>query len=338
MHWNYPGTLEGKTAEAHLQAPIAAWGENLYVPLALGSPPGVVCLPHQARETPKQKWFYATTRGVTRSPALYDDRLFIVDGRPGETDRRLHCVNARDGRLRWQTPVAPEASGHFCVTTRHIFVQSGGKRLACYDLDGRQVWTAEAGALTHPPSPAASILVVSLSGPDALAALDAPTGRELWRVPLPAPATGAPAADGLDIFLPTTDGLEARLLKNGSRRAGWKLEGGGASGDFCLKGSHISYVNTKGEVVQLERADGAVRFRLPGALPGTTPMASRDRLLFAAPDGLKVLSLADQRKPLLWADVSWLGDGRPTAPLVMHDSNLYTGFPGWGLVRLGKSQ
>jgi len=351
FHWQFPADQEGKTADAVVAAPPAAMGEDLFVPLAGPPGPGLACLPTEgvrADKAPAPKWLYRTAAGVYVSPAVVGDRAFCADGRAGDANRHLHCVGLDDGRGRWKAKLADDAGGAFVASTEDVLICDAASGVSRYDLAGKRLWSrALPGRALHGPAAARAMVIVATSQPAALVALDRPTGAELWRVALASRPAAAPWVHKTRVYLPTDRGLEARSVLDGRPVAAhlWQAPGGGVSGDFVVDRARAAYVNARGEVIVLRRADGRLaRPAVGGALVGGTPMLAYDALLYPAADG-KIMKLplaagdADANTPpapVEWFDASWLG--RPVTPMVMSGTNVYIGRAGWGLVRLGEGK
>lgn len=297
FQWQYPPGQTGDTQDALVTAPPAVMGGALLVPLAREPWHGIACLAAEgdADETPKPKWVCPAENGVHLSPAVSGSDLVFVDGRRGDTGRRLRCGNVETGQTRWQRDVADDASGVCAATPDAVIVQDGPNALTCFDLDGVRQWSAPVGRMDRAAAACESMLVAATVEPPGLVALDRPTGRVLWRQPLDAAPTTSPAAVRSTIYLGTAAGLEARSLADGGLESGWQTAGGGASADFALDRQRIFYLTAKGMM----------------------------RLALGRPDA----------EPLLWTDTSWLGP--PTAPMVVAGQRIYLGMAGWGLVCLG---
>jgi len=337
LHWQFPADQEGKTQDAIVTAPVAAIGNNILVPLAGGAGrSGLACLPADAQQerTPPQRWLYKTTHGVYLSPAASAETAFVVDGKPGQPDRRLHAIDLKTGQQRWQLPVADDASGVFSCTAEELFIQDKAGVLSRVDLSGAKTWSQPIGRLQHAVAAADALLVAAVVDPAALVALDRPTGRQLWRVKLDAAPTTSPVIEKSTVFLGTTGGLEVRSLVNGKAQAGSPREEGGVSSDLVVSRSFIAYISEQGQLVVISRGDPTVVRKLPGVVRGITPLVSRGTLLYAGKEGLMSFTPDDEdAQPVAWLDTSGLG--RPTAPPVLVGSHVYQGRSGWGLVRLG---
>jgi hypothetical protein len=266
------------------------------------------------------------------------EEVFFVDGKQGESGRALRCHNLADGSERWQRPVASESSGVLLATAEEVFAQDEPETLSCYALDGKLRWRTKVGAMEVVPAVTETMVLIANQSPSALVVLDRPTGQQLWQVALEAgPPRAAPLVVKERVYLGTAAGLEARSLVTGQQLAGWELVGGGVSGEVLAGPDWFAYVNDAEELILVDRHSGALLRRIAGASKTLTPLVARDALLYFAPGKLMRLSLdSEKEQPREWMDISWLGE--ITAPAIVHDSNIYLGMRGWGLVRLGKSQ
>ncbi len=145
------------------------------------------------------------------SPIVYGDRVFVtscVDKKPigngPEGDRMLLAIDRRNGRVLWEKtilstklegkhPHNSRASSTPATDGEHIFVSFldyPNMVVACYDMDGKEVWRQTPGTLKSVhgfcTSPVLHKNLVILNGnqddPSAfLVALNKTTGREVWR-------------------------------------------------------------------------------------------------------------------------------------------------------------
>lgn len=335
MRWQFPASENGQAADAQAQvtAPAAVVDGRAFVPLASGPRRGLACLAADGDgKTPA--WVVEVAGGVHGSPAVSGGRVLFVGGRAGDAGRQLHCADAATGAARWAAPVADGASGALAATADRVLVQDAAAALACFDLDGQKAWSADVGRLAGAPAVTEAMVVAAAADPPALVALDLPTGRTLWRVALEAAPRTSPAVADAIIYLGTARGLEARSLVDGGPVPGWSVACGGASGEFALGRDVVAYVSDLGELVVAARLDGAVRTRVPGAVPGTSPLLGRQTLLYLGKDGLMQIATGESgAAPTAWVDLSGLG--RPTSPMVAGGGRVYVGVAGRGLVCFG---
>lgn len=148
------------------------------------------------------------------SPVLSKGRLYLTSAVPdaGGTDITLHalCLDAKDGRVLWDTEVIRPDPAHVAamhrknspasatpiVTGDRLFVHFGHMGTAALDLTGKVLWRQT--GLNYPPthgnggSPAlvGDALIFSADGQKEpfVAALDATTGELRWKTPRNSPA------------------------------------------------------------------------------------------------------------------------------------------------------
>lgn len=334
--WSYPMDAPKQSAEPLVQAPVAVQDGNLLVPIAKGPLRGLVCLPlREAKSVPATRWQYKLGSGVHSSPAAVGDRVFVVNGKPGEKGRELAALALDSGNVLWQAGVAPQASGVFSAGDDAIWIQSAPGKLAALSLEAKLLWNVPVGEIAHAPASTPALLVVAAANPPALVALDRPTGSELWRIPLASAPVSSPAVRGSTIYLGTVAGVEARSIIDGLPLGSWQISGGPATGDFALTRTRLLYVNKSGELIVLHLADGTVERKVEGVVPGTTPLVSRDAVLLVAETQLLRLALEQPDVDAAeWLDLTPLG--RMTSPPILHDGGLYFGASPRGLVQAGE--
>ncbi len=86
------------------------------------------------------------------SPVIWGDKIFLTSAGPDGTKRALHCLNRRDGRILWSSPVAdhePEknvrdknsfASGTPVTDGERVIAFFGSGGLVCFDFQGSIRW------------------------------------------------------------------------------------------------------------------------------------------------------------------------------------------------------
>jgi outer membrane protein assembly factor BamB len=141
------------------------------------------------------------------SPVLAGDRLFLTTYVEGTDERKLVCLDPRDGRLLWERTVlvAPKERKHrlnsYASSTpatdgRYVFTAFLDRTdftVFCHDLEGNLVWKRVPGKFYSPhgfcSSPALyKDLVIFNGDQDAdawIVALERATGRERWRADRP---------------------------------------------------------------------------------------------------------------------------------------------------------
>ncbi len=334
--WNFPPEQMGGDDGTRVSATPAAIQGRLLLPLA-GGTDGLAALPLDGApdEAPEPEWVYETPNGLHVSPAARGDEALLVDGREGDDDRRLHCLDSEGGRLLWDLPVAADATGLFSLTRDQVLIQDAVDELAMVDAEGEVLWRQETGTLAAAPtSHRAMVILADTDGH--MSVLDRSTGKRLWRSRLAGTPVGQILADRDKVHVPTSEGLEALSLADGRALDGWRLAGGPASADFAATANELLYVNEDGQLIVLDRDDGSVLHRIDGAKQATTPLVTRGTVLYHGPEQLMAWGLGDEGEPTEWMDVSWLGE--PSAAMVLYGSRVYLPRTGWGVVVTGAAR
>jgi outer membrane protein assembly factor BamB len=139
-------------------------------------------------KTPMANWGNAT-------PVIVGDRIFVC-----AEPATLICVNKKDGKIRWQKsyvsaaaksakPKTHRVNGYSSMTPvsdgTRVYVVSGYSTVACFDLNGKQLWLKTVNKQIHQwgtsasPVIAGGKLIVHIN--PKLTALDLKTGKQLWQ-------------------------------------------------------------------------------------------------------------------------------------------------------------
>lgn len=141
------------------------------------------------------------------SPIVSGDRIFVATAIEDQQQRVLLCLDRRDGRTLWQQVVlqSPLEKKHelnsFASATpatdgKHVWVsffKQPNIVLACFDLDGKEVWRKSPGTFNSPHGFCSSpllynnlvILNCDQDAPAWIVAYDKHTGEEKWRADRP---------------------------------------------------------------------------------------------------------------------------------------------------------
>jgi len=335
--WRYPaGDDATAPAKLHVTAAVACLGDRVYVPVH-GQPNGLVCLRDdpESRAGPAKQWMAESPHGVYLSPAATNDAAFFVDGRPGDSGRRLRAMNPRSGVVRWELSVASEAPGEFVLWEDGGLIANRSDAVTCFDFDGSVVWTSEVGRVRSVPAVGETMTVVVTDDPARLTALDLTTGRMLWQTALDdTPATG-PVLCKAAVCVGSQSGVTAFRLVDGGLL--WESQGGTPVGPLTLRKGRLAYVrvpndageSARAELVIMDADSGKVSRTVPEVLSHVPPLLSRDALLVAGESGLLRCS-AETEKTQLWMRTEWLGP--VISPVVMARSRVYFGTRDRGLV------
>jgi outer membrane protein assembly factor BamB len=227
------------------------------------------------------------------------------------------------------------------ATVPLILLAAGPQALVCLSTGGGVIWEDSLpGRPVRSATISAPYAFAATAGENALIAMDLFTGRRLWSVPLAAaPVTAPVCADAVTLLVGTERGLEVFSLVDGRPlpAAEWPVAGGAVGGDMVVRRDFIACINRAGELVFVDRRGSPpVLRRIPGAMPGTSPLAGGETVLYVGADGgmLKLQSTDAEAKSAEWlADTAALG--KPDSPAVLSGTSLYMAWRGWGLVCIG---
>jgi outer membrane protein assembly factor BamB len=144
-------------------------------------------------------WKYPLPAAAGATPVISKDRIFVTSTSADGGQMILLCVGT-DGKQRWEKVVAQghKGSKNFASASpttdgAHVWVYFGSGDMACYTVDGAEVWRANLQekygrfklgfGMTTTPLVHAGVVYVQLihSGGAWVVALDAATGKELWK-------------------------------------------------------------------------------------------------------------------------------------------------------------
>lgn len=151
-------------------------------------------------------WKLAMPAPAGSTPVVAGERIFLTSPSADGSKLLLLCVGT-DGKLRWEKPFSDKpqknaASASPTSDGRHVWAYSGNGDLACFDVEGKEIWRANLQerhgrfklgfGMTTTPLVQEGVVYVQLihSGGAWVVAIDAASGRELW--------TSKRESDGVD--------------------------------------------------------------------------------------------------------------------------------------------
>jgi outer membrane protein assembly factor BamB len=183
------------------------------------------------------------------SPVIWGDRIFLQAATNDGKERQLLCLSTVDGKVLWTR----KAPGDMAKTHRKNSLASGtpavdGERvytvfwngaqiaLYAYDLNGKELWQFPLGDFTSQHGPGHSPVVVDgkvivandQDGVANLVAVDAKTGKQVWRTPRQAfrscystPFVLTQDDGTVELLVASTAGIAGYNLKDGSENWHW---------------------------------------------------------------------------------------------------------------------
>jgi outer membrane protein assembly factor BamB len=157
-------------------------------------------LPTQWDKKKNVRWRVALPDRGNATPVVWADRVFVPQAIEASNWRGLMCFNRTDGKLLWKNGVTykkkekthranPYCSASPVTDGKIVVVSYGSAGIACYDMDGKELWRRDFGAIEHVWGNSSSPvlhgdLVIHYHGPGKgafLAAFDKLTGKNAWR-------------------------------------------------------------------------------------------------------------------------------------------------------------
>ncbi|MGI4720374.1 MAG: outer membrane protein assembly factor BamB [Janthinobacterium lividum] len=205
------------------------------------------------------------------SPALVGNTV-IVAGNGGDIAR----VEAASGKLMWRIKSGAALSGGVGSDGNLIVVGADKGKLLAFDMDGKELWSAQLSSELLSTPVVSQGIVVARSLDNRIVGLDAKTGQAKWttqRVAPPLTLRNAPGmvVNGTDVIVAQPAGkLSSLIVATGAPR--WDLEVGMArgatelervtdiGGDPVLFETDVCAVSYQGRVGCFEAATGSQRW------------------------------------------------------------------------------
>lgn len=357
----HPRDPEDKSSPA-VYAPAAYAQGVLYVGETRGDLSGLAQLRLAEKEVEGRKiilpgssehrrgWFAPSANPIYHSAAVLADGVFFVDGKVGDRDRALRCLDAETGRELWKLPVAAEASGEFMlsrlqliepgpdgkphpVSREHLIIADASDGLAAFDVsvpaDRKDVFRAALGPCVGCPVASGELVFAAVSAPPSLVAVDAHTGAKLWERALPSvPQTGCVFTGGR-VWVGLADGLHGEGVLES--RPAVSIPCGPLACLPVFNAERIACLTQAGEMRLVRPDDGRELGRIPGAAGSYPPILAESSLLYLSQDAIKRFDFASgESEPWVKLAASW--PGRMTSPMIQVDSHLLFGTTKRGLV------
>ncbi len=268
--WRFPKS-KSEAGEANprswdappITAPVAVIGNNLYVGSLSNGKPGLTKMKLQLAEKNRKnrrtvEWELKTTNAVTISAVATERDVFVVDGKVGDSDRLLRCVDAANGNVKWDAPVADDAPGTLLLDGSRLFVLASADGVTCFAADGseagRRLWSAATGPVIGTPVAGDEFLLIAQRDPNRLLVLGSYNGAVLREISLPRAPTTGPILAGLVAQFGDGEGVHALNVITG--KSVWNAACGAAVESLACNDNWIVAVTAKNEAVFLMRDSG----------------------------------------------------------------------------------
>lgn len=204
LHGGKPAQqVAGDAWDCYLSSPTVAGGRAYF-----GSGDGNVYA--IAADTGKLVWKFTTGNVVHASPALADGVLFV-----GSWDSYLYALDATTGELKWKFKTGEDPKSHnqqgiqSSATVADGVVYFGCRDSHLYAVDaktGSEKWKYKLTWINATPTVRDGKVYASTSIPSFFFAVDAATGKELFKVDVKAPAFSSPAIAGERAYVGSFNG------------------------------------------------------------------------------------------------------------------------------------
>lgn len=156
-----------------------------------------------------------TLKPVFSSPSIANGRVFIGEGYHQDAACRLFCLDATSGdHVHWMLATKSHVESSPTVVGDSVYFGAGDDGLICYATVHSKTdaaspplrWHVENAHVDASPAVADGRVIVGTVVGDVhretlMLAVDAATGRELWRTPTPLPVPASPAVAGDRVFV-----------------------------------------------------------------------------------------------------------------------------------------
>lgn len=327
--WSYPETPEAEgnqAAASRVHAPAAYLNGAFYVGLDREGTHGLARLKpaNDLSQAPALEWFAEAQNPVYLSPAVTDDAVFFVDGRPSDSGRALRCLDPATGRERWQHPIAPDAAGDFVIAHDAILIADTAAGLACLGLDAsappKEIWHADVGPCVGPIALAGDIAVAAVGSPASLVALDAFNGAVLWSRPLPSAPTTGPAFAGGKVWVGQPNGLQGYGLVEGVAPS--SLDCGSAPAALVHDATRLACVTDAGELIFVDPQAAREVARIKEGVRALPPLLAGSACLYVTENALQLYDFETQ-KSTQWAQMRSSWPGVVLTPMIMVQSHVF---------------
>ena len=150
------------------------------------------------------RWKVPLPEPGNSTPVIWGDRIFITQATDNSTKRAVMCFARADGKLLWKQeieykekdpthPTNPFCSASCVTDGERVIASHGSAGMVCYDMNGKELWRKNLGAMTHIWGYGSSPILygdlcILLAGPgknQRLVAMEKKTGETVWEQKVP---------------------------------------------------------------------------------------------------------------------------------------------------------
>jgi len=285
--WSYDNPFESVLSGRSVKRLTRSWGEievgNYYLQPAVAGGRMFVCTNLyglQARDLASGEVIWTNGSFPCKGAALAGSRVITVGrGYPSGLNT-VTATDARTGQVVWQITKPPKWGTTYTfnppvVSGDTVFVSGEvGEVYALAAATGEERWHVETRSYNSSPSVAdGRVFLSNRFDPAAMLALDAATGRKLWRRTLDESDTWyAPAVAGGRVFVGTVGG-RLHALEPATGRLLWTRQLSNYQWGPLVVGDDTLYANLGG-LAALDVATGETRWTQPGLYPYSMVLAN----------------------------------------------------------------
>lgn len=348
-----PGVLDGSAIPARAEFGTSGFSDDSRQPKTLATHSTIACIDgafysgfsdagktglvrlnasKDLKTAPAQAWLAPSKNQVYISAAGTADAVYFVDGKSGDEERLLRCLDPKDGSERWNRSVESNSSGAFAITFDRLFIADIARGLSCIEISAagahKELWTSGLGTVVGDPYVLGDIVLVAISSPAQVAALDAVNGVLLWSHPLTTPPASGPVYAGRHVWIGNSDGLHRFTLDD--QQNDTNVACNAVVSRLAVNSEYLA-CTTVGEALVIDPTSGSVVARGPEAVGALSPLLAEGSLLYYGNETIQRLDLKTKQRTS-WMKIAWMGV--PATPMVMLDSHVVFSTDKRGLICL----
>jgi len=312
--WNIPtlGSTAAACLDGFLYAGVNRTNVSGLAQFRLGEP---------VSDKPEEMWLAPSKNPVSISPAAVKGSVFFVDGRSGDSGRKLRCLDPESGAERWSRPVEPEAEGRFIIRPDRLFVSETAQGITCCDVaSGTVRWQVDTGKMIGPPALAGGLLLIASADPAHLAAFDAETGLQVWEKVSPAIPTTGPLFMGDRVWVGLSFGVAGLSLVQGVEDV--QVDCGAVTGPLVADGLRLAALTEAGKLHFIDSKAGVETACVEGVTEGFPPLLTENACLYSAENAIKLYDFYSGASRS-WTRLTPSYPGRMITPMVMVESTVF---------------